>query len=84
MKPSKLLEKLKNSPKNARFRGVWQLAEAFGFQLDRISGGHHIFVHPVVPELLNLQQVRGKAKPYQVRQLLQLVERYNLTLGDEP
>jgi hypothetical protein len=27
--------------------------------------------------------VRGEAKPYQVRQLLQLVERHNLHLGDD-
>jgi hypothetical protein len=33
---------------------------------------------------LNLQSVGGRAKPYQVRQLLRLVERYNLVLkGDE-
>ena len=33
--------------------------------------------------LLNLQDVNGQAKPYQVRQLLKLVERYNLKLeGD--
>ena len=29
------------------------LVEAFGFRLDRISGSHHIFVHPEIPELLN-------------------------------
>ena len=31
-----------------------------------------------IPELLNLQEVKGEAQPYQVRQLLQLVERHNL------
>ncbi len=36
-----------------------------------------------VPELVNLQEVGGKAKPYQIRQFLRLVERHNLTLGDE-
>jgi hypothetical protein len=34
-------------------------------------------------ELLNLQDVQGEAKPYQVRQLLQLIERYNLCLKDD-
>ena len=33
--------------------------------------------------VLNLKDVRGKAKAYQVRQLLQIVERYNLSLGGE-
>ena len=59
------------------------LIQAFGFHLSRTSGSHHIFVHPDVPELMNLQEVDGKAKPYQIHQFLKLVERYNLTIGDE-
>jgi hypothetical protein len=31
---------------------------------------------------MNLQPMRGQAKPYQVRQLLKLVERYDLKLED--
>lgn len=59
------------------------LAEAFGFHLSRIRGSHHIFAHPGIPELVNLQNVDGKAKPYQIRQFLRLVEQYNLTMEDE-
>jgi predicted RNA binding protein YcfA (HicA-like mRNA interferase family) len=66
-----------------RFDEMVALAEAFGFHLSRVKGSHHIFVHPQVRELVNLQNVGGKAKPYQVRQFLRLVERYNLTMGDE-
>ena len=54
----------------------------FGFRLQRINGSHHIFAHPEVSELVNLQDVNGKAKPYQVKQLLQLVERYDLRMED--
>ena len=81
MNPEKLLRKALASPNNLRFAEARGLAEAFGFRLSRVNGSHHIFVHPAVPELLNLQEVRGQAKPYQVRQLLQLVERHNLALG---
>jgi hypothetical protein len=42
-----------------------------------------VFVHPTLRELVNLQEVGGKANPYQVRQLLDLVERYNLQLDGE-
>jgi hypothetical protein len=49
----------------------------------RIAGDHHIYVHPEVPELVTLQDVGGKAKPYQVKQLLQIIERYNLQLEEE-
>ena len=59
-------------------------AEAFGFRLSRISGSHHIYVQADIPELVNLQNVNGKAKPYQVKQLLRLIERYNLHMEEEP
>ena len=56
------------------------LVQGFGFTLDRVSGSHHIFVHPCISELVNLQKVDNQAKPYQVRQFLELVEQYNLKL----
>ena len=86
MNKQKLLAKALASSKNLRFSEAVALAKAFGYRLSRIKGSHHIFVHPRIKELINLQDVVGKAKPYQVRQLLDIVERYNLTLetGDEP
>lgn len=65
---------------NVAFNDFVDLVEGFGFQIMRVRGSHHIFVHPDVPELLNLQDERGEAKPYQIRQFLRLVERYNLEL----
>ncbi|MEM6599415.1 MAG: type II toxin-antitoxin system HicA family toxin [Cyanobacteria bacterium P01_C01_bin.69] len=41
-----------------------KLLEAFGFTLPRINGSHHIFSHPAVPEVANIQNLKGKAKPY--------------------
>ena len=79
----KLLQKVLSGSKNIRFSELTTLVEAFGFRLSRVRGSHHIFAHPEVRELINLQDVDGKAKPYQVRQFLRLVERYNLTLEDE-
>jgi hypothetical protein len=83
MKKQKLLKKLLSGSRNIRFSEAVACAEAFGFTLKNISGSHHVFVHPGIPELLNLQNVEGKAKPYQIRQLLQLVEQYNLHLGEK-
>jgi len=34
-----------------------------------------------MPARLNLQDRKGQAKPYQIRQLIALVEEYNLTLA---
>lgn len=83
MNPEKLLRKALSSPANLRFEEACALARAFGFHLSRVSGSHYIFAHQSVRELVNLQEVGGKAKPYQVRQLIGLVERYNLSLGGE-
>jgi HicA toxin of bacterial toxin-antitoxin, len=84
MNRRKILEKALAGSKNIRFSDMVKLVEGFGFRLSRVSGSHHIFVHPQVQELVNFQEVDGKAKPYQIRQFLGLVERYNLELGDEP
>jgi len=77
-----LLKALAGS-RNIRFSEIVSLAEGFGFRLARISGSHHIFIHPDVDEPINLQDVNGQAKPYQVRQFLKLVERYDLKLEDD-
>lgn len=69
---------------NVAFNDMRKLIEAFGFELKRVNGSHHIFSHPAITELVNLQEVDGEAKPYQIRQFLRLVERYNLRLEDGP
>ena len=82
MKKKKLLQKILTNSQNVKFSDMVSLVEAFGFNLSRTRGSHHIFVHPDVKELVNLQEVKGQAKPYQVRQFLKLVERYNLELEE--
>ena len=83
MRPRRLLKRILVVPHNVRFRDLTRLAEALGFRVARIEGSHHILTHPAIPELLNLQDVNGEAKPYQVRQLLDLIERHNLHLGED-
>lgn len=80
MKPRKLLRQILESPANVHFADFSRLVEAFGFRRERTSGSHNIYRRDGVRELINIQDVRGQAKPYQIRQFLKLVERYNLTL----
>ena len=82
MKKQKLLAKILTRSKNIDFDEMVTLVESFGFRLSRVNGSHHIFERDGVPELINLQEVRGMAKPYQIRQFLKIVERYNLKIGD--
>lgn len=82
MNKARLLEKILSGSKNIRFGDFVALVEAFGFELSRIRGSHHIFEHPDIPEILNLQEYGGQVKPYQIRQFLQLVEQYDLKLEE--
>ena len=76
----KLLSKIVNNQRNIKFKNLVKIVVAFGFEHDRTNGGHHIFCHPHIPELINLQEVKGKAKPYQ---FIALVERYNLGIKEK-
>lgn len=85
MDERKLLKRLaRGDLANVAFGDLCVLAEALGFELRRVNGSHHVFAHPDIPQLINLQSVRGQARPYQIRQLLRLVERYDLRLEDRP
>ena len=62
---------------NHRFNDVVRFLEATGWKL-RIKGSHRIFARHGCPFLLNLQpEEGGKAKAYQIRQVRQILERYN-------
>ena len=82
MRKRKILAKVLTSSKNIRFNEFVELVEAFGFELDRIRGSHHIFKHPKIRELINIQNVKGNVKPYQIKQFLAIVEKYNLELEE--
>ena len=79
----KLLDKLLSGSKNIRFGDFVTLIEACGFRLQRVQGSHHIYRHPLLPRPFPIQEVKGQAKPYQVRQFLDLMEKYNLHLADD-
>ena len=68
---------------NVRFGDMLNLTRGFGFRVERVSGSHHILARPGTRELINLQNVDGQTKPYQIRQFIRLVEKYNLKLEDE-
>ncbi len=79
MKSRKLLLRLASGHlKNVRFRECERLLEELGFELARVSGSHHIYTHPEIPDLVNIQNVHGEAKPYQLRQIVNLIEKYGL------
>ncbi len=75
----KLLERILSGGSNANipFEQTRTLLRTLGFS-ESIRGSHHKFVREGVEELINLQEVEGKCKPYQVRQVREILPRYNL------
>ena len=83
MRPSELLARLvRGAVANVDFVDAQRLMEALGFEELRVRGSHHIYARVAVPEQLNLQEARGQAKPYQLRQLVNLVRRYDLSIEE--
>lgn len=77
-----LLEKAKNNPGDIWFDDAVKLAKQLGWVESRKRGSHVIFYHPKgqllrgkFPLPLNLQMGKnGKAKSYQVRQMLEMAK----------
>ena len=63
--------------KNISFSDLYNILIALGFSV-RIKGDHHIFTKPDVVEIINIQPDGNKAKPYQVKQVRNLVLKYKL------
>ena len=71
------------SDQNIIFTELVTLLRYLGFEL-RTAGSHHILSREGVAEILNLQPRRdGTAKPYQVKQVRQVITRYRLTGEDD-
>lgn len=78
MDRKEIYKKLKRNPKNVRFDKICKVAEMFGFKFRGGKGSHKIYVKDGVREMLNFQNIKGKVKPYQVKQLLKVIEKYKL------
>ncbi|MGH8610615.1 MAG: type II toxin-antitoxin system HicA family toxin [Gammaproteobacteria bacterium] len=75
----KLLERVLRgtSDSNIQFDGLRRLLTRLGFT-ERIRGSHHIYTKDGVEEILNLQPKGAHAKPYQVKQVRNVILRYKL------
>jgi predicted RNA binding protein YcfA (HicA-like mRNA interferase family) len=82
MNKVKLLRQILNNPKNVKFNDFVSILSAYGFVCTRTEGSHNIFKNASVKEFINVHNVDGEAKPYQIRQFFSLVEKYNLRMED--
>ena len=84
MNLQKLIEKILSgrSDANIDFDDLRRLLKALRFA-ERIRGSHHIFVRVGVEEIINIQPKKSKAKPYQVKQVRNIIVKYRLGASDE-
>ena len=66
------------SDPNIAFADLINLMQHLGFEM-RIKGSHHIFRKKGIEEKPNLQKDGNKAKPYQVRQIRNLILKYKFS-----
>ncbi len=62
---------------NINFDDLCGLLKNFGFEA-RMRGSHHIFRKEGIIEKINLQRDGNKAKPYQVKQVRNVIVKYKL------
>jgi len=65
------------SDANISFDDLRALLLDLGFA-ERIRGSHHMFGKTGIEEQINLQRDGAKAKPYQVRQVRNMILRYDI------
>ena len=65
------------SDANVSFADLCALLRHLDFD-ERIRGSHHIFTKLGILEIINLQPKGAKAKPYQVKQVRQIIVRHKM------
>jgi predicted RNA binding protein YcfA (HicA-like mRNA interferase family) len=65
------------SDSNIRFDDLCKVLDHFGFQ-NRLKGSHHIYYRYDVSEIINIQPKGGLSKSYQVKQIRDILMKYNI------
>ncbi|MBW2690794.1 MAG: toxin HicA [Deltaproteobacteria bacterium] len=72
----KVLAQMKRNPKGVRFNDLSKVCEHFFGSPRQTGSSHKVFKTPWQGDpRVNIQNSKGKAKPYQVRQVLQALDR---------
>jgi hypothetical protein len=71
-----ILEKMCNNPAGVRFADICRICDHYFGQARQASGSHRIYKTPWSGDpRVNIQNSKGFAKAYQVRQIIKAIER---------
>lgn len=79
-----ILAQMENAPQNCRFQDVVKVAKKYFGEPRKDGGSHVVFKTPWLGDpRVNLQDDHGKAKRYQVVQLLKAIQRLDSMREEE-
>jgi predicted RNA binding protein YcfA (HicA-like mRNA interferase family) len=79
-----ILEKMRNNPAGVRFADVCKICDHYFGQARQASGSHRLYKTPWSGDpRVNIQNSKGCAKAYQVKQIIKAIERLEAEHGAE-
>lgn len=74
--PDDILKRMKRNPKGVSFKDLSKVCDQFLGEPRQSGTSHRVYKTPWQGNpRVNIQSAKGKAKPYQVRQVLQAIRR---------
>ncbi|MBX7237029.1 MAG: hypothetical protein K1X65_21785 [Caldilineales bacterium] len=71
-----ILAEMRQNPRGIRFRDLCQVCDFYFGTARQTGGSHRVYKTPWQGDpRVNIQEHQGRAKPYQVRQVLKAIER---------
>ena len=79
-----IIDEMRNNPAGIRFTDLCKVCDHFFGQARQASGSHRVYKTPWLGDpRVNIQNDKGKAKTYQVKQVLKAIERMEIEHGTE-
>lgn len=74
-----ILNSMRNNPKSIRFKDLCKVCDEYFGSPRQTGSSHRVYKTPWQGDpRVNIQNSKGKAKPYQVKQVLQAIERLEI------
>lgn len=78
-----ILARMRQNPKDIRFRDLCKVCDAYFGEARQRGGSHRVYRTPWPGDpRVNIQNDRGRAKTYQVRQVLLAIDRLEMEHDD--
>ncbi|MCP4350422.1 MAG: toxin HicA [Desulfobacterales bacterium] len=76
MSTDKIVKEMRQNPKNVRFGDLCRVCDEYFGEPRQSSGSHRVYRTPWKGDpRVNIQDSKGKAKPYQVKQVLRAIDK---------